>query len=76
MSLEYRVASLESEVRSCKSEIRTVKNLCSSEIKAAEDRARERRDYWLSATFWTFCGICNFGGFVLILAALIKAHSN
>jgi hypothetical protein len=37
MSLEYRVANLESAVQ-----------LCKSEIKAVEDRARERRDYWLS----------------------------
>jgi hypothetical protein len=46
MSLEYRVANLESAVQ-----------LCRSEIKAMEDRARERGDYWLSATFWTVFGI-------------------
>jgi uncharacterized membrane protein YhaH (DUF805 family) len=65
MSLEYRVTSLESAVQICK-----------SEIKAVEDRARERRDYWLSAIFWTLCGFWAFLNLVLILAPLLKAHSN
>lgn len=64
MSLEYRVARLESEVQ-----------LCKSEIKAVEDRARERRDYWLSAAFWTLCGIWNFVNLLLIVGVILKAHA-
>jgi hypothetical protein len=63
LSLESRVASLESEVRSCK-----------SEMKAVEDRARERRDYWLTAALWTLCGIWYGVNLALILAAILKAH--
>jgi hypothetical protein len=65
MSLEYRVARLESEVE-----------LCKSEIKAVEDRARERRDYWLSATFRALCGLAAFFYLVLILEVIIKAQSH
>jgi hypothetical protein len=83
MSPEYRISSLEFDVRRCKSEIEALKDhcrseigLCRSEIKAVEDRARERRDYWLSATFWTLCGLGAFGYLLLILEAILKARSN
>jgi hypothetical protein len=76
MSPEYRISSLESDVRRCKSEIEALKDYCRSEIKAVEDRARERRDYWLSATFWTLCGLGAFGYLLLILETILKAHSN
>ena len=75
MSSEYRISSLESDVRRCKSEIEALKDHCRSEIKAVEDRARERRDYWLSATFWTLCGLTAFG-YLLMILAILKAHSS
>jgi hypothetical protein len=63
MSLEYRVARLESEVKFCK-----------SEIKAVEDRARERRYYRLSAIFWTISGVSAFVLLEAIVAAILKSH--
>ena len=81
MSPEYRISSLEFDVWRCKSEIEALKDncrseisRCKSEIKAVEDRARERRDYWLSAAFWTLCGIWNFVNVLLIVGAILKAH--
>jgi hypothetical protein len=76
MSIDYRTNRLESEVQHCKSEIRAVRELCMAEIRAVENRARELRDYWLSAIMRTLCGIVYVVAFVLIVAALMKAHSN